>query len=176
MRSTARTHAAWLMVAVATAMTSACASIEPAGRVDVAAPAIGEPSAPVPIAGYDWHLSTADGAARLAYGVAESDDLKLGFDCDAGSGRIEVTANAPTGTRILVLESGGETERLDAQGEPSQLTDGDLLSAAVAADIPVFQRFRRLGWMAQWIGDQRETYAAHPDSYAEVRRFFALCD
>ena len=176
MRTRARTRAAWLVAGAAIAMTSACASIEPAGQVDASAATPAEPSAPVPIAGYDWHLSTADGAARLAYGLAESDDLKLGFDCDAGSGRVEVTANAPTGTRTLLLESGGETERLDAHGEPSQLTDGDLLSAVVAADIPVFQRFRRLGWMAQWIGDQREVYAAHPGSQSDVGRFFALCD
>ncbi|ADL02161.1 hypothetical protein [Brevundimonas subvibrioides] len=170
------TPAARLAALAMIALTSACASVDRPALGDAAAGTNAAAAGPAPIAGYDWHLSTADGAARLAYGVAESDDLKLGFDCDAGSGRIEVTANAPTGTRTLLLESGGETERLDADGEPSQLTDGDLLTAAVEADIPIFQRFRRIGWMAQWIGDRRETYAAHPESQGNVERFFALCD
>lgn len=176
MRTSLHNRAAWLASVAAITMTSACASVDRAAPADASAAAIEAPSGPVPVVGYDWHLTTADGAARLAYGVAESDDLKLGLDCDAGSGRIDVTAHAPSGTRTLLLEAGGETERLAADGEPSQLTDGDLLTAAVDANIPVFQRFRRIGWMAQWIGEQRETYAAHPGSQADVERFFGLCD
>lgn len=177
MRFIPRIRAAWLPAVTAIALTSACASVKPAPPVDAPAGTVAKSFAPMPAAGYDWHLSTDAGAARLAYGVAESDDLRLGFDCDAGSGRVEVTAPAPTGTRTLLLESGGETERIDAQGEPSELTDGDLLTAAVAADRPVFQHFRRLGWMAQRTGgEQREVYAAHPGSAASIERFFGLCD
>ena len=39
----------------------------------------------------------------------------------------------------------------------------------------VFQRFRRLGWLALWQGDDRETLAAHPGSLSSVERFFAAC-
>jgi len=166
----------WMAVVAGIGMTSACASVESTVSNPPSSATMAAPSSPSPVEGYDWHLTTDDGAARLAYGIAESDELKLGLDCDAGSGTVEVTASAPTGVRTLVLESGGDTERLQARGEPSELTDGDLLTATAAADTPVFQRFRRLGWMAQWIGDQRETYAAHPGAQADVERFFALCD
>lgn len=159
---------------VSIALTSACSSVAP---VDTGTAPAAIAASPSPVEGYDWHLTIGDGYARLAYGVAESDDLKLGLDCAAGSARVDVTANAPTGSRTILLESGGDTERLMAQGEPSQLTDGDLLTATAAADLPVFQRFRRLGWMARWTGeDHRETYVAHPQSRADVERFFALCD
>ena len=165
----------WLSILGTIILTSACASVEPVS--DAPAPAPAATAAPQPVAGYDWHLTTADGSARLAYGIAESDELKLGLDCAAGSSRVDITATAPTGSRTLLLESGGETERLAAQGEPSQLSDGDLLTASAAAEIPVFQRFRRLGWMAQWTGDdQREAYVAHPGSRPAIERFFALCD
>ena len=55
------------------------------------------------------------------------------------------------------------------------LTGGVILSASAQADHPVFQRFRRVGWLASWVGDQREAYAAHPGSEAAVERFFAAC-
>lgn len=176
MTNNPRPRLVWIPVVAMVALTSACASVESTGSIAPSSATIAEPPSPSPVAGYDWHLTTGDGAARLAYGIAESDELKLGLDCNAGSGMVEVTANAPTGLRTLVLESGGDTERLQARGEASELADGDLLTASAAADIPVFQRFRRLGWMAQWIGDQRETYVAHPRSQVDVERFFALCD
>jgi len=163
-----------LAVVPLVALAAACTTVEPASVPTAAA--VAEPSAPQPVAGYDWHLTTDDGWAQLAYGIAESDELKLGLACGAGSGRVEVTSNAPSGTRQILLESGGETERLSAQGEPSQLSEGDLLTAETAASAPVFLRFRRIGWMAQWIGDRRETYVPQPGSEADVERFFALCD
>ncbi|AQR61214.1 hypothetical protein BZG35_05795 [Brevundimonas sp. LM2] len=168
-----RTPGLMLSLALA-AMTAACSTVapEPATPVVVTAGA----SSPQPIAGYDWHLTTHDGIARLAYGIAESDELKLAFECGAGSGTLQVLATAPSGTRLILLESGGDTERLTARSEPSELGEGDLLTAESPADAPVFQRFRRLGWLAQWIGDRREAYAPQPGSAADVDRFFALCD
>jgi len=164
---------AWLSLLGTLVLTSACASVESVSK----APARAAIAAPQPVAGYDWHLTTDEGSARLAYGIAESDELKLGLDCAAGSSRVDITATAPTGSRTLLLESGGETERFAAEGEPSELSDGDLLTASTAAEIPVFQRFRRLGWMAQWTGgDTRETFVAHPGTQADIERFFALCD
>ena len=77
--------------------------------------------------------------------------------------------------REIYLESGGETERFRAEGEASQLTDGDFLTAETATAIPVFQRFRRVGWLAQWEGQKRETYVPHPAAVPVIERFFAFC-
>lgn len=160
----------WLPFLALAALTSACASVEPAVTTVAAMP-----SAPAPTAGYDWHLTQDAETARLAYGVEASDDLKLGLDCQPGSGTIDVTVNAQTGVREIHLESGGETERYPADGEPSQLHDGDILTARAALSDPVMQRFRRLGWIAQWVGETREVYVPHAGSEGGVERFFAFC-
>ena len=160
----------WLPVLGLVALTSACASVDvPEPVATVAA------SAPAPLAGYDWHYTPDGDTARLAYGVAESDDLRLGLDCAAGSGKIDLTVLAHAGEREIHLESGGETERFRAEGEPSEIHDGDILSASARTNEPVMQRFRRVGWIAQWVNGEREVYAAHPGSEAGVERFFAIC-
>lgn len=161
----------WVPVVALAALTSACASVTATTPAETSA----ESSAPAPVAGYDWHY-TPDGAeARLAYGVEASDDLRLGLDCQAGSGKVDLTALGGTGDRTIHLESGGETERFRAEGEPSELHDGDILFATASTGEPVMQRFRRLGWIAQWIDGRREVYAPHPGSADGVERFFAQC-
>lgn len=160
----------WLPVMGLAGLTAACANVAP-----VATATSGTASAPAPTPGYDWFLTEDRGAARLAYGVETSDDLKLGLDCSAGTGKVDLVALGKPGSDEIYLESGGETERFAAEGEPSQLHDGDLLTATVSADVPVLQRFRRLGWIAQWVDGQRAAYAPHPGSDVNVERFFALC-
>ena len=135
-----------------------------------------ESPAPTPIAGYDWHLNMSGGEAGLAYGVAESDDVRLSLHCTAGSDDLMLYKDVAEGSEpVISLESGGETERFPASAEPSMLTGGVILSASAEADHPVFQRFRRVGWLASWVGDDREAYAAHPGSEVAVERFFAAC-
>lgn len=164
----------WIPTLLLLGLTSACASgaaVAPA--VPVAAKVA---AAPAPVPGYDWHLTPADeDGVYLAYGIAESDELKLGLRCAPGSGAVELTVPGPTGVREIRLEAGEETERFAALGEPSELHDGDLLTADTAASLPVFQRFRRLGWIAQWVGGEREVYVAQPGSETGVERFFARC-
>ncbi len=160
----------WIPVLALAGLTSACAS----PRLPNAAAASAS-VAPVPIAGYDWHLTPSEGSVYLAYGRAESDDLSLGLQCETGSGRVELTAPSPAGTREIHLESGGETERFSGQSEPSGLHEGDFLTAHAITSDPVMQRFRRLAWMARWVGGQREVYASHPGSAAQVERFFSRC-
>ncbi len=152
---------------------AACATVEPrptASLTDAVSPA------PRPVEGYDWFYHVDEAAARLAYGLAESDDLKLGFDCQRGAGRLEMVAIAEKGAKAEIhVESGGDTERFPAQAEPSQLHDGVFLSAGASTAEPVFQRFRRVGWLAQWRDGVREAYAPQPGSAANIERFFAFC-
>ena len=130
---------------------------------------------PAPVAGYDWFFHPEATEAKLVYGVQTSDDLRLGLTCQKGAGRVEITTTAPHGVREIHLESGGETERFRAEGEPSELSDGDFLTAEAPASTPVFQRFRRIGWLAQWEGQKRETYVPHPAAQPGIERFFAFC-
>ena len=146
-----------------------CASVEPA------TPMIATASAPQPVAGYDWFYHAGADVASLAYGLKDSDDLKLGLECSRGAGKLELSALTASGNREIYLESGGDTERFAAQGEPSQLHDGDFLIAKTKADVPVLQRFRRVGWLAQWQGERRDIYVAHAASVANIERFFTFC-
>jgi hypothetical protein len=131
--------------------------------------------APQPVADHDWFLHQDGETARLVYGLAESDDLRLGLDCERGSGQLELSAPGEDDDRRIALESGGETEIFPARAEPSELHDGVFLTARAPADAPVFLRFRRLGWLAIWRGGERQAYAPHPGSADGVERFFAFC-
>lgn len=151
-----------------TATLAACAT----APSPVAPPVAG----PAPIEGYDWIFHEDDGEARLAYGVAESDDVRVALDCRRGSGRLALTALAePDAEPTILIESGGETERFAAASEEDLLHDGLILTAMAAADAPVFQRFRRTGWLALWQAGGREAYAPHPGSADRIERFFAFC-
>lgn len=134
------------------------------------------PGAPAPVENYDWFLHQDGDEARLAYGLEESDDLRIGLDCRRGSGKLDLSAVAKAGARPEIhLESGGDTERYPAQSEPSELHDGLFLTAEARTSEPVFQRFRRVGWLAVWQGEERNAYAPHPPSVDRIERFFAFC-
>lgn len=162
----------WAPIMALAGLTAACASVEPSAPPTPVVTA----AAPAPIPGYDWFLSEDEGTARLAYGIEASDELKLGLDCIVGTGKVDLVALGKTGSSQIQLESGGETERFDAEGEPSELHDGDLLIATADLDTPVLQRFRSLGWIAQWVDGERTAYAPQPGSEVNVERFFAFCD
>ena len=156
------------------AVTAMGCSLAACSSTRVSAP-VTSASAPIPVEGYDWFLNQDGDDARLAYGMEASDDLKVGMDCRRGSGRLELSAPGPNGAKDIHLESGGETERFASLAEPSELHDGVFLTAEADADTPVFQRFRRLGWLAVWHDDQRQTLAPHPQSAGNVEKFFVFC-
>ena len=152
---------------------AACATVEAPTEP---APGVASSGAPVPVADHDWFYHRDGSEARLVYGLAESDDLRLGLDCSQGSGRLALSAvGGPDAKPEIYVEAGGETERFAARSEPSELHDGVFLTAEANADAPVFQRFRRVGWLALWLDGERQAYAPHPESAPNIERFFAFC-
>ena len=153
----------------------ACAAVDPpppASPAAAAAPA----STPLPVEGYDWMLTLDGEEAQLVWGVPESDDMALGFNCRRGAGRTGVVTLAEEGAEpVIVLESGGDTGRFPAEGEPSLLHEALILTSEAPTSEPVLQRFRRLGWIAQWHGEERAAYAPHPGSEPNIERYFAFC-
>ncbi len=138
---------------------------------------------PAPVEGYDWFLHQDGDTAKLAYGVDETDDMPIGLDCEKNSGRLTLSAvAAKDAAHEFHLESGGDTERYPAEAEPwppgalpSDTDNGLFLTAEAKAGDPVFQRFRRVGWLAVWQDGERHAYAPHPGSGERVERFFAFC-
>ncbi|HYC99395.1 hypothetical protein [Brevundimonas sp.] len=154
---------------------AACATVEPPAATEPTPPPVTS-GAPLPVEGHDWFYYADEETGRLVYGAAESDDLRLGFDCRRASGRLEVLTLAGKGAKPeIVVESGGDTGRFPARSEPSQLDDGVLLTADATTTEPVFQRFRRIGWIARWRDGEREAYAPHPASRPNIESFFAFC-
>lgn len=157
------------LLACVTLGVGACASVRPVA-VTPAATAM-----PVAIAGYDWFYNADAGEARLAYGLAESDDVPLGLSCVEGSGRLELSATAPTGASEIHIESGGQTQRFPAKSEPSEIHEGVFLTADVDADAAVFQQFRRTGWLTLVQGSGRRALSPQPGSVGSIERFFGKC-
>jgi hypothetical protein len=153
---------------------SALAACATPGRAPVSTP-MADAGAPTPLPNYDWHLSLEPQEAGLAYGVANSDEVKLQLRCATGSGALDLAALLDKPARQLHLESGGDTEHYPAMSEDAGITDGAYAEARAKTRDPVFQRFRRLGWIAVWDGETRRTYAAHPQSLADIERFFVAC-
>ena len=164
---------ALIFLTVLTLGVAACATVETPTEP---APGVATSGAPVPLADHDWFYHRDGNEARLVYGLAESDDLRLGLDCSQGSGRLALSAvGGPDARPGIHIEAGGETELFPAQSEPSQLNDGVFLTAEADAGAPVFQRFRRVGWLALWLDGERQAYAPHPVSVPNIDRFFAFC-
>lgn len=154
------------------ALTAGCASTPPpaTGPVPV------EAGAPQPLADHDWVYDDDEGDLHLTYGRDESDDVWLTLRCEPGSGTIGLDQYvAPAGAREIALESGGDTETWPARPEADELNDGVYLVAEAEAGTPVFQRFRRLGWLAAYGPDWRAPMVARPGSLPGIERFFAAC-
>ncbi len=159
----------WLILLMSLGV-AACSTTRPdLGPTDVP---VGEP---LPVANLDWFLTEDAAETKLAYGRANSDDLRLALTCVPGSGELGLIQPASKGASEIHLEAGGDTERFPAVVEPAGVHDGDMLMAEAKTGVPVFLRFRALGWLATWQGDRREMLAAHPQSKASVDRFFAVC-
>ena len=160
---------ATIIALLGSGLVAACASApEPAGLA-------AEP-APAPVPGKDWFFHADDGGAMLAYGVEASDELSLRFDCTPGSGRTQLLQPARTPAPEILIESGGDTERWTATAEPSALDDGVSLIAEAEISHPVFQRFRRLGWLAIFDDGDRRTLVAQPGSSDRIDRYFKVCE
>jgi len=159
-----------LLLAGVAVSAAACATTKP-----VATPAAPLTAAPVPVDGYDWFLNEDGDEARLAYGLEESDDLRLGLDCRRGTGRLALSAEGQAGAHEIVVESGGESRRFPAISEPSEVNDGVFLTAQARTSEAVFQQFRHLGWLAIRQGAEVHGYAPQPASAPGIERFFAFC-
>jgi hypothetical protein len=167
--------AIWMAVSALALTLTACATAPT--PVEVPVETVVASPAPQPIDGYDWFLQGSEGNSSLAYGVADSDDLAISMDCQSGTRRVQVTLSAAADAEpVILLESGGETERLQAQSNPSEWSDGVFLTAEARSDLPVFQRFRDLGWMAVWEHGERFVYVPHEASRDLARQFLARCE
>lgn len=129
---------------------------------------------PAPLADHDWFLSLETERPALMYGAQNSDDIWMVLTCTPGAGVLDLTQPAVE-MHPIQLESGGDTETYPAKTQPSDLHDL-LLTARARATEPVFQRFRRIGWLATWTDGRRAVMVPQPGSVGRVETFFAACE
>jgi hypothetical protein len=162
-----------LLILAASATLAACATAKPETATPVARAAA---AAPEPAPGLDWFFHEDGDWAALAYGVAESDDVRLHLACERAAGVVEIIRPVAAGSAPEIrLESGEVSASLPAKAEPSEVTEGDLLIAQAKTEEPVLRAFERNRWIAVWHGSEREAYAPHPRSVDGVARFFSFC-
>jgi hypothetical protein len=173
-----------IAIALAAGAVAGCAHNARPPAAKLLRPAAVSPSAalatPTPVSGLDWYMTNEDGTAKLAYGAANSDDVRMMMTCAKGSGKLSITRTVTAqeaGTPpILGLVSGSARGRWLATSAPAaNQADHTELTVALTTTEPTIDAFQRNGWISAINADGKtEGMAPHPGENA-VRRFFDFC-
>ena len=119
------------------------------------------------------------GEAKLAYGRANSDDVRLMLSCEAGKRQVEITdaahGEARTGD-MLVLTSGTARSALPASVETNEESGGKLAVAHADVDLPALDGFRRSGAIAVKLGAREYALSTTAAERPQIARFFSACE
>jgi hypothetical protein len=123
---------------------------------------------------YGLHYVDEGSAAKLAYGVANSDDVGLLLLCEGGSRVVEIASVLPSGQgRVITLTSNGRRSVLPVTGEPA--FGGSFAVGQAPAAAPALAGFRASGKIEISYAGSRRVILAKPTEKAAVRRFFDHC-
>jgi hypothetical protein len=107
----------------------------------------GSPGAPrqLPPDRPTWSTTTDAGVTRLAYGVPQTDNVALSFDCRLHSGQITVSGPLAPGATRLVLASGPVVDRIAGRSEPDPESGLNFLTGLADARDAALAAFARTG-------------------------------
>ncbi|MGZ3367088.1 MAG: hypothetical protein ACXWKY_20525 [Caulobacteraceae bacterium] len=148
-----------------------------AGCAEQGAPPARDQTARLPNEGFFFDQD--GGEAKLAYGRANSDDVRLMLTCEAGKRQVEITDAAHGQARagdMLVLTSGKARSALAASLEPNDETGGKLAIAHADPALPALDGFRRSGEIAVKLGSREYALSATAGERAGIARFFSVCE
>lgn len=148
-----------------------------AGCVDQRPPAPPGQTARLPQEGFFFDQDGSE--AKLAYGRANSDDVRLMLSCRAGQRQVEITETAHGGGKTgdqLLLTSGKARSVLPASLVTNDETGGRLAIAHADAALPALEGFRRSGAIAVRLGPQAYALSATAGEKAAIARFFSVCE
>ncbi len=156
----------WVMAcAAAAASTFAGCSYNSAERAAL------EPATP----GMGFFFLDEGASAKLAYGVANSDNVGLMMECDKGSRLVRVTdlvrSNAAP---VIILASAGKRSELAAKVDPGM--GQPLVTASAPSASPAFTGFRRSGKIEVSYAGLNYAVAAKDFEKPQVEKFFAACE
>jgi len=115
-----------------------------------------------------WHLSHEDSMAKLAYGVANSDQLALMMTCEPGQAQAVVYGDVHPASPRLVKAS-------MTAGAIDPLSGGLADEARIALEAPVLQKLVHSGKLAVEGDAGHFELTATGDEQRLVREFFAYC-
>lgn len=122
-----------------------------------------------------FFLSEDGGAAKLAYGVANSDDVGLMLECAKGSKTVQVSDQVRSNpASLLVLASNGGRSELRAKVEPGEFAS--IVSASAPMQTPALVGFRTSGKIEIGYAGLRYGLTARPGEKPAIDRFFAACE
>jgi hypothetical protein len=137
-------------------------------------PELGDSAALPSEAGYGLHLVNTGEHIKLAYGLPQSDAVRLMLQCEPGSGAIEVSDNAPNEQPELTLRAGGQQTTLRGEIQPGILSP--IVVARAAPDNVALNAFRADGRMEVTAGGTAYAITVHADESASVENFFSACE
>ena len=124
--------------------------------------------APMQAAPMGWHLSHEGSMAKLAYGVANSDQLALMMTCEPGAAQAVVYGDVQPASPRLIKASMN-----DAAIDP--LSGGLADEARISLDAPVLQKLAHSGKLVVEGDAGHFELTAKGDEQRLVRQFFAYC-
>lgn len=117
--------------------------------------------------GMGWHLSHEGTMAKLAYGVANSDQLALMLTCEPGRGAAAVYGEVQPATPRLIHAS--------AASAIDPLGGGLFEEARVSLNDPTLQRLARTGSLAVEGDAGRFRLTATTEERRDIAAFFDWC-
>ena len=124
--------------------------------------------------GYGLFYMDEGDAAKLAYGVPNSDTVLVMMRCRKGTGSVELTdavKSVPSPT--LTLVSNGQQTTLKTETQSFEGTD--FLVAHTTSGAAPLQAFRRSGRIDVAYAGQKHEVAAAPEERPGVESFFTAC-
>jgi hypothetical protein len=118
--------------------------------------------------GMGWHLSHEGPAAKLAYGLANSDQLALMMVCEPGQSQAVIYGEVQPASPRLIQASTGPAE-IDP------LSGGLLQEARISMDDPTLRRLLDRGTLAVESETGRFQLTANQEERSLVGAFFAWC-
>lgn len=117
--------------------------------------------------GMGWHLSHEGATAKLAYGLANSDQLAIMMLCDPGQRHAVIYGDvAPASPRLI---------RTSSSGEIDPLSGGLIEESRIGLNDPAMRRLAREGRLAVTSEDGRQELRATGEDRRVVADFMAYC-
>lgn len=157
-------------------LTGAVAAGDLLSDAGVPAPGRSLVEAMTPAPAMGWHLLHEGERAKLAYGVANSDQIALMMSCAPGDGAVEVFGVVHPDTPRLTLAADAETTELDGAPEVDPITGAMAVETRAPIADPVLQRFKRGGDLAVVGRGERKALGASGEERRRIADFFAHCD